>query len=104
MPRNVKTFGRKVVARQGRKPFVDALHSIGQSDVRTFKAVEPTFLQAMNDFDVLVAAGKTTQGDRQNGKGDFLNDVLALLLERCSGKKLHTRPGVPGLLFQNAQA
>lgn len=100
MPRNVKTLGRSVASRPGREPFVRALNAIEQSEARTFQAVEPIFLQAMTDFDALVAIGQTNQGDRQNGKGDFLNDVLALLLERCSGKKLHTRPGVPGLLFR----
>src|SRR5690349_15194628 len=54
----------------------------------------------MSDADALVAAGHTTPGDNRNGKGDFLNDVLATLLERCSGAPLHTRPSIPGLLFE----
>lgn len=53
----------------------------------------------MREFDELVTAGIADQGDIQNGKGDYFNDVLALLLERCSGKTLHTRPDVPGLSF-----
>ena len=101
MPRNVKTLGSKVVAQPGRQPFVQSLHAIEQGRARTFSAVEARFLKTMEDFDQLVRNGQTTQGDRQNGKGDFLNDVLALLLERCSGKKLHTRRNIPGLLFRN---
>lgn len=101
MPRNVKTLGRRVVARPGRQPFVHSLESIAQGRARTFSGVESRFLQTMQEFDRLVVAGQTTQGDRQNGKGDFLNDVLALLLERCSGKQLHTRRNIPGLLFRN---
>lgn len=100
MPRNVKTRGSKVAAQPGRRPFVRALRDIERGQASTFAGVESRFLRAMGEFDKLVAAGKTTQGDRQNGKGDFLNDVLALLLERCSGRQLHTRPNVPGLLFR----
>jgi hypothetical protein len=55
----------------------------------------------MRQFDDLVAAGTANQGDIQNGKGDFFNDVLAVLLEHCSEKQLHTRPNVPGLSFKN---
>lgn len=104
MPRNVKTLGTKVVAQPGRQPFVQSLNAIERGRARTFTAVEPRFLKTMQDFDKLVQAGQTTQGDRQNGKGDFLNDVLALLLERCSGKKLHTRRNIPGLLFREPLA
>ncbi|HTW42322.1 MAG TPA: hypothetical protein VMD79_08400 [Solirubrobacteraceae bacterium] len=100
MPRNIKTLGRRRVSRPARQPFIEGLRTIEQGKARTFKAVEPVFLHTMADFDRLVSAGRTGQGDRQNGKGDFLNDVLALLLERCSGKRLHTRRGVPGLLFR----
>lgn len=53
----------------------------------------------MHAFDVLVASGIADQGDIQNGKGDYFNDVLARLLEECSNKTLHTRPDVPGLSF-----
>jgi hypothetical protein len=61
--------------------------------------VETEFLAAMEAFDHAVVAGQTTQGDRQNGKGDFFNDVLALLLENCSRLVLDSRAGVPGLIF-----
>ncbi len=101
MPRNVKTKGHTVASSPGRAPFVQALALVEQGHASTFADVEPVFLKAMEDFDALVAAGNTTQGDRQNGKGDFLNDLLALLLERCSGKQLHTRRAIPGLLFRN---
>lgn len=66
----------------------------------TWRAVEAGFLDAMWQFDGHVAAGSSTQGDRQNGKGDYFNDLLALVLENCSGKHLHTRPNVPGLSFR----
>jgi hypothetical protein len=39
--------------------------------------------------------------DLQNGKGDFFNDLLALLLEGCSGiENLYARANVPGLLVE----
>lgn len=61
---------------------------------------EARYLKAMYDFDQLVANGTADQGDRQNGKGDFFNDTVSLLLERCSGKELYVRPNVPGLSFK----
>ena len=41
----------------------------------------------MQAFDDLVATGVADQGDIQNGKGDYFNDVLALLLERAVLRK-----------------
>jgi hypothetical protein len=38
-------------------------------------------------------------GDLQNGKGDFFNDLLALLLEGCPDIELFSRQGVPGFIF-----
>lgn len=63
--------------------------------------VEDRFLTAMWDFDQACAAGLANQGDIQNGKGDFFTDLIALILERCSGKELHGRGAVPGLIFPN---
>jgi hypothetical protein len=97
MPRRVRT---QVSTSPGRQPFKSALAQLQSSQVSTFAAAEPTFRMAMEQFDQLVASGQTDQGDRQNGKGDFFNDVLHLILERCSGKQLHSRPNIPGLLFR----
>lgn len=63
--------------------------------------VEEQFLSAMWNFDQGFAVGLADQGDNQNGKGDFFNDLMALLLENCSGKELHGRGAVPGLIFPN---
>jgi hypothetical protein len=63
--------------------------------------VEEAFLSAMWDFDQGFAIGLADQGDNQNGKGDFFTDLMALLLENCSGKELHGRGAVPGLIFPN---
>jgi hypothetical protein len=61
--------------------------------------VESRFLEAMWGFDQNFSAGRANQGDNQNGKGDFFTDLIALLLENCSGKELHGRGAVPGLIF-----
>jgi hypothetical protein len=62
--------------------------------------VEAQFRQAMWEFDEGFSSGKANQGDNQNGKGDFFNDLTALLLENCSQKTLHGRGSVPGLIFR----
>ena len=53
----------------------------------------------MEAFDANLASGVADMGDLQNGKGDFFNDLLALLLENCAGVTLYSRGGVPGLIF-----
>lgn len=64
----------------------------------------------MGEFDTTLAATATAPdpdaldnlvADLQNGKGDFFNDLLALLLEGCSGiEDLYARASVPGLLVE----
>lgn len=76
------------------------LDLIRAKETGSFAAIEPLFLEAIWKFDQLVISGLATQGDRQNTKGDFFNDVIEELLKRASGKKLHTRGQVPGLLFE----
>jgi hypothetical protein len=53
----------------------------------------------MEAFDTLVANGAADDGARRNGKGEFFNDLLAMVLENCAGVQLVSRPGVPGLIF-----
>jgi hypothetical protein len=66
---------------------------------RAWSEVEDHFVRAMEQFDANVTSGTADQGDRQNGKGDFLNDLIALLLENCAGVKLVPRLGMPGFVF-----
>lgn len=101
MPRKPKTLSTKNAAKPGRAPLLTALQKMEAMEASTFRQVEAMYLTAMQEFDGLVAAGIADQGDARNGKGDFFNDMLALLLANCSGKDLHTRPGVPGLSFRN---
>jgi hypothetical protein len=57
------------------------------------------FLRAMEAFDRNVESGAAEMGELQNGKGDFFNDLLALLLENCADVELYSRGDVPGLIF-----
>ena len=68
---------------------------------RSWSQVEDDFVRAMEAFDANVATGVADIGDLQNGKGDFLNDLLALILEGCAGVDLYSRGGVRGLVFPN---
>jgi hypothetical protein len=56
-------------------------------------------LQAIEAFDANLVVGVANMGDLQNGKGDFFNDLLALILERCAEVLLYSRQGVPGFIF-----
>ena len=101
MARIVKTKSRQASTKPGRAPLVASYRQIEQAGSSTWRQAEPSFLHAMEQFDALVVSGVADQGDIQNGKGDYFNDVLACLLESCSGKQVHARPDVPGLSFRN---
>ncbi|MCZ7525811.1 MAG: hypothetical protein M5U14_05115 [Acidimicrobiia bacterium] len=70
-----------------------------EQDPKSWLNVEDPFLRAMEKFDSFVADGTADQGARRNGKGEFFNDLLAMVLSNCSGLDLVSRPGVPGLIF-----
>jgi hypothetical protein len=53
----------------------------------------------MEEFDQNLVAGVADMGDLQNGKGDFFNDLLALLLENSADIRLYSRGQVPGLII-----
>jgi len=78
----------------------------------SWNQVEADFLEAMSTFDSGLPtafegddATKERQSKElsaaiQNGKGDWFNNVIALLLERCAGvETLYVRHGVPGLII-----
>ncbi len=100
MARKTQTLSAAKIGKPGRAPLQAALVEMRDMKARTFLQVEDTYLRAMREFDELVADGTADAGDMRNGKGDFFNDMLALLLANCSGKELHSRPGVPGLSFK----
>lgn len=80
-------------------PLREMLSAAHQLSPKSWSNVEAPFLRAMERFDELVANGTAGSGARRNGKGEFFNDLLAMVLENCSGLKLVSRPGVPGLIF-----
>lgn len=78
----------------------------------SWNQIEDDFLAAMSSFDGgLPAAFGGTEDDKrrqsqelsaaiQNGKGDWFNNLLADLLETCSGvERLYVRRRVPGLII-----
>ncbi len=92
------------------QPFRAVYTEAQQGNYKSWNEVEASFLAAMSEFDSSVGATvgadltdeeKSELGaDLQNGKGDFFNDLLALLLENCSGiDLLSTRRKVPGLII-----
>lgn len=100
MPKGV---GKALATGPACQPFRDhlAIERAKSPRPRSWAQVESGFLQAMADFDVEVMAGKASEGERQNGKGDYFNDLLAIVLESASGKTLSTRRLVKGLVFPN---
>ena len=55
----------------------------------------------MELFDAEVMAGRASEGERQNGKGDYFNEVVAAIVENASGVSLNRRRGVNGLVFRD---
>jgi hypothetical protein len=92
----------KLVAKKAAcAPLLRMYQAAEKARPKTWGAVEREFVRAMEEFDANVAAGIASMGDLQNGKGDFLNDLVALLMEGCGGVQLYSRRGVPGLVFPN---
>jgi hypothetical protein len=100
-----------VATRPGCKPLREMYAEAVKLKAQTFSQIEDLFLEAMSEFDYTLA--KTIEGpddpktrevlaaDLQNGKGDFFNDLLALLLENSAGiDHLYARRAVPGLIIR----
>jgi hypothetical protein len=82
------------------------------SEATSWNQVEASFLQAMSDFDSSLPThftgteeeqrrqSKELSAALQNGKGDWFNNLIAVLLERCSqAETLYVRRQVPGLII-----
>lgn len=98
-PVKPRTTSKTVATKPGCAPLKAAYDQAVKSSPKTWEEVEGGFLRAMEAFDANIARGAADMGDLQNGKGDFFNDLLALLLENCAGVTLFSRGGVPGLIF-----
>jgi len=88
-----------VATKPGCAPLKAAYEAAVAIKPKSWHQVEELFLRGMEGFDANVASGLADTGDLQNGKGDFFNDLLALLLENCAGVELWSRGGVPGLII-----
>jgi hypothetical protein len=63
--------------------------------------VEGEFVHSMAEFDTLRAAGDVQDGAQRNGRGEFFNDILAVVLENCAGlDTLYKRTLVHGRVFK----
>jgi hypothetical protein len=97
----VRTTSQVVATKLGCEPLREMYAAAVAARPRTWNEIEDAFVRAMEGFDRNVASGVADIGDLQNGKGDFFNDLLALLLEMCADVSLFSRGGVPGLIFPN---
>ena len=88
-----------VAHKPGCVPLKEAYERAARLSPKTWNEVEELFLREMEGFDRHVTTGVADMGDLQNGKGDFFNDLLALLLENCAGVQLYSRGRVPGLII-----
>ena len=79
-----KAVGQALATGPACAPFREHLNEIRQQDPPPthWDAVSDRFLRSMEAFDASVIAGNATEGERQNGKGDYFNDLLAYVLEQ----------------------
>ena len=98
-----KAVGQALATGPACAPFREHLNEIREQDPPPthWDAVSGGFLRSMEAFDASVIAGNATEGERQNGKGDYFNDLLAYVLEQASDTVLSRRSGVAGLIFPN---
>ncbi len=101
-----------IVARSPRcRPLLEMYQNAEAQGAASWNQVEDEFLAAMSSFDTDLASTAdlsltdtertSLSGDIQNGKGDYFNDLLALLLENCAEiESLYTRNKVPGLIVR----
>lgn len=93
-------------------PLREMYERLASSSATSWNQIESDFLAAMSAFDSGLPQSfdgddenKQTQSKElsaaiQNGKGDWFNNVLAYLLEQCSGiETLYVRRRVPGLII-----
>lgn len=94
------------------EPLREMYDALVQSGATSWNQAEAGFLDAMSQFDSGLPAAfdgtdetksrqsKELSGALQNGKGDWFNNVLAYLLEQCSGiETFYVRRRVPGLII-----
>lgn len=94
-----RALSRVVATKPGCAPLKAAYEQAVAARPKSWSEITELFLRGMEGFDRNVANGVADMGDLQNGKGDFFNDLLALILENCADIQLWSRGDVPGLIF-----
>jgi hypothetical protein len=95
----LRSTSRIVATTPGCVPLKEAYELAATLNPKSWTEIQGIFLRGMEGFDENISTGIADMGDLQNGKGDFFNDLLALILENCAGVQLYSRGGVPGLIF-----
>ena len=98
-PTRPRLTSPRVATSPGCVPLKEAYARAEALQPKSWGQVEDLFLRGMEGFDQNLVAGVADMGDLQNGKGDFFNDLLSLLLEHCAGVQLYSRGKVPGLMI-----
>lgn len=94
-----RTLSQKVATSPGCAPLKAAYDFAAEVAPKAWSDVQDFFLRGMEGLDANLVSGLADIGDLQNGKGDFFNDLLALVLENCAQVQLYSRGGVPGLMI-----
>lgn len=89
----------RVATSPGCEPLREMFAAAARSRPRSWNAVVDAYLRAIERLDDNLVAGIADMGDLQNGKGDFFNDLLSLILEGCSEVALYSRRLVPGFIY-----
>jgi len=95
----VRTTSKRVRTSDGCAPLREMYARAVDAKPTSWGDVEEPYLRALEQFDDLLVAGTADMGDLQNGKGDFFNDILALIVENCADVQIYSRRGVPGFIF-----
>jgi hypothetical protein len=98
-PVKPRSTSHVVATKPGCAPLKEAYEQALARRPKTWAEVGDIFLRGMERFDHNIATGAADMADLRNGKGDFFNDVLALILENCAEVQLYSRGGVRGLIF-----
>lgn len=95
----LRRTSKRVATSPGCKPLREMYAAAVLAKPKSWNAVEAPYLRAMEAFDDNIVSGVAKMADLQNGKGDFFNDLLALILENCAEVGLFSRGGVPGFIM-----
>jgi hypothetical protein len=94
-----RATSNRVATSPGCEPLREMYAKAKSAQPKSWNAIEDDFLRAIERLDDNVVSQVADMGDLQNGKGDFFNDLLALLLEGCADIQLYSRRLVPGFIY-----